>query len=395
MTSSGTTTFDPSVLDYVIDSYERLNISTQELETRHMYSARRSANFVLSSFTNRGINLWRVDQTPTTIPIIQGISTYTLTSDVVGMLDTYLRQYQMGTPGNYTPAFSTVAGSNVVSVNQASNGLAVGNYAQVVVPVSVGGLVLNGYYIVTSVSGTNNYTFNAAGNATGNVSGGGVVPQFTTTNLSANVTVTFPNHGYLSGQAFQVQVYTLIGGVALQGSYTIQSVTDANTFVIQATNAASSSISAFENNGQTQIAAQATNVAPSDILLQPLSRNDYAAIPDKIQQGRPTTYWFNRQIVPQIVVWPLADNNGPYQLQTYLLHQIQDATPQGAQTMNLPYRFDYAFVSALAADLAIKFAPDRWQLLDAVSQKAWEEAADADREIVSTFISPDFSGYMV
>lgn len=394
--ASGTTAWSPPITDLVIDAFERCGLSATQLETKHLFSARRSSNFVCVRFANRGVNLWRVDATPTLITLTQGVSVYPLPSDTVTMLDTYRRQYQLGAAVNLTPAFLTTLGYSAVTVTQADNGAVAGNFIQIAVPVAIGGLVLYGFYAVQSVTGTDTYTILASATATSSASGG-VVPLFTTAIDSSSVTVTLANHGYLSGQLFSVQVSTLVGGITLSpGPYTITSVTAANTFVINAGYSAGTVDSQYENDGQTQISSQATQggtAAYTDIIMTPLSRNDYAAIPNKATQAQPTTYWFNKQISPFLTVWPAPDQNGPYQIQTYLMRQIEDVNPVALQTMNLPYRFGYAFVAALAADLAIKWAADRAEGLKAVADEAWIEASDADREAVSLFLLPDFSAY--
>jgi len=96
--------------------------------------------------------------------------------------------------------------------------------------------------------------------------------------------------------------------------------------------------------------------------------------------------------VPVINIWPVPDANGPYELVYRRSRQIQDADFSGGAQLNVPYRFQKAFVDELAADLAVKFAPDRAEGLAVLANKSFTEAAEEDREKVSTFLVPDFSG---
>ena len=119
------------------------------------------------------------------------------------------------TTSNPAPSFTTQSGLIAVTVTDAANGAVAGDWINLIVPVSVGGLVLQGFYLVQSVTDANNYVINAASAATANVSNGGAVPSFTTTNTSPNVEVTLNNHGLVAGSLFAVGVATIFGGVTI------------------------------------------------------------------------------------------------------------------------------------------------------------------------------------
>lgn len=153
---------------------------------------------------------------------------------------------------NITPSFTTTNGSKVVKVTNTANGANTGDWIYIPTQVSVGGLILYGYYQVTIVD-NNNYDITAASNATSSVTNGGAVPAFTTTNTSSSVSVALNNHGQTSGGIWPVNVSTAVGGLTLSGSYSITSITDANHFVINAGSAATSTATASENGGNVQI----------------------------------------------------------------------------------------------------------------------------------------------
>lgn len=134
----------------------------------------------------------------------------------------------------------------------------------------------------------------------------------------------------------------------------------------------------------------------TDRLLYPLSRTDYAAIPNKGFQGGPNTFWFDRlSPIPTITFW-LVPNQGVsdgYTVQIYRTRRLQDANLTGAETLEIPYRFLDAVATDLAARLAQKFNPALWTQLKLDAKMAWDEAAAEDTERVSMFLTPDFEGY--
>lgn len=223
---------------------------------------------------------------------------------------------------------------------------------------------------------------------------GNVIPFLVGTPLSMNATfittagsnivlIELDAHGFTAGEFISILNPVVVGGLTMGGVYEVITTPDADSFTLNATFNATSNSQVTVNGGSAAI----------DVLLYPLSRNDYAAIPQKGQQGRPTSIWFQREINPQFTIWPAPDGNGPYQFQGYMLRQVQDANPVGAQTMNIPYRAFMAFVSGLAADLAVKVAPDRLTMLTGLAEAAWDSFSADDREKVPLYLCPDFSGY--
>lgn len=95
MTTTGTTTFGLSVLDLVEEAYERCGA---EVRTGYdLRTARRSLNLLSIEWSNKGINLWTVEQG--SIPLTQGTISYTLPVDTIDLLDHVVRT---GTGSNQT-----------------------------------------------------------------------------------------------------------------------------------------------------------------------------------------------------------------------------------------------------------------------------------------------------
>jgi hypothetical protein len=389
----------PLISELSLEAMERCGKIGIELTGLIVQSLRRSLNLVLVRWANFGVNLWTVDTFTQYMP--QGVYQYPVPPQVVDVLpdSVLLRQYYMGGATPATPSFTTQLNSTTVTVGNLPATPSAGGFISIATMVSVGGIILNGFYQVVSVPGSGEATITAASAATSAVIEGGVVPQFVSTSGSAVITVNFPNHGLLIGQSFQVQQTTNVGGINLLGPYAVTAVTGANQFTITAAYAAGSNATVYENNGDVNLATQATQQGqsqpspPVDILLYPLSRGDYWAVPQKLQQGRPTSFWLDRQISPVFNIWLVPDASGPYELVYKASQQVQDADIVGGQTLNIPYRFLETFTADLAAQMAIKWAPDRAVALAQYAAQQWEAAATEDREKVSSFLTPDMSGY--
>lgn len=157
-----------------------------------------------------------------------------------------------------TVNFSTVINTPTVTIIDSTPPptLTVGDWVNILVPVSVGGLIIQGFYLVTGVVNSTTLTIIAASNATSTVNNGGAVPTFQTFNTSADITVVLANHGLVANTLWQVQVTITIGGITLAGGvfYVVKSITNANTFVItQATLASGNAGPTGENSGHAHI----------------------------------------------------------------------------------------------------------------------------------------------
>ena len=156
---------------------------------------------------------------------------------------------------NNPPNFSTSSGSNIVTIVDANSSATIFTTIYLDTPVAVGGLLLNGAYQVTSALGSSEYTITSSLPATTTVAGSGVVPFFTVSSGSALVNVDLPNNNFqpITGLYQQFIAGTTLGGITIQGPYTIRSVTDSTRFVITAANQGSSAATGYQNGGNAQI----------------------------------------------------------------------------------------------------------------------------------------------
>jgi hypothetical protein len=88
MATSGTYAFQPSIGEVTLFAYQLAGVRPTALTTEHFQTARMSANMLLTTWANRGVNLWAVDKF--TFPLVVGTQDYTLNPQVVSILDAYV-----------------------------------------------------------------------------------------------------------------------------------------------------------------------------------------------------------------------------------------------------------------------------------------------------------------
>lgn len=122
------------------------------------------------------------------------------------------------------------------------------------------------------------------------------------------------------------------------------------------------------------------SVQQTDLTITRISQSNYSAIPNKLSTGRPIQLYVKRTESPSVVVWPLPSNDS-YTLVYWRLRRIQDAG-NGANTLDVPFRFIPCMVAGLAYYLSVKIpdAADRVQMLKMQYDEAWQLAADEDRD---------------
>lgn len=136
--------------------------------------------------------------------------------------------------------------------------------------------------------------------------------------------------------------------------------------------------------------------ASQDRIIWALSNFEYSAVPNKTQQGAPTSYWMNRQVQPEIFFWPVPDASATYIFNTRIVSQIQDASLPGGSNLNLPFRFLDAWVAEMAARMAAiypdpivkAFGPGGVANLEMKAKAAFDRAITQDSENVPLFIGP-------
>ena len=131
----------------------------------------------------------------------------------------------------------------------------------------------------------------------------------------------------------------------------------------------------------------------TDFTIDRVSRDQYLSIPTKETKGRVTQFFLNRQITPDLQVWPVPDNSTDI-LVYNCLTRIDDADTM-TNTMDVPFRFYPCLAAGLAYYISLKRAPERVQMLKAVYEEEMRRAVDEDRDRASFQISPSLRNYRI
>lgn len=124
----------------------------------------------------------------------------------------------------------------------------------------------------------------------------------------------------------------------------------------------------------------------TDFEVERISRGEYATLPNKTTQGRPSQFYFDRQILPVINLWAVPENSTD-QLVYYYVQRIEDADAL-VNTTDMPFRFYPCMVAGLAYYIAMKRAPERIQLLKSVYEEEFQRASDEDEDRVPLKLQP-------
>jgi hypothetical protein len=112
MTTSGSTAFNLEFRDIAEEAYERCGL---EIRTGYdLKTARRSMNLMLIEWSNRGVNLWTVEQGQ--IPMVTGQGLYPLPVDTVDLMDMVIRQNNASTSNQIDINISRIAEPTYMSI---------------------------------------------------------------------------------------------------------------------------------------------------------------------------------------------------------------------------------------------------------------------------------------
>ena len=131
------------------------------------------------------------------------------------------------------------------------------------------------------------------------------------------------------------------------------------------------------------------NSSSVDSPLTKISRSTYQALSNKSATGQPSQYFVQRFIdrtVVTLYLTPGSSQAGDF-INYYYVKRIQDSGDYTNAT-DVPYRFVPCMVSGLAYYLAIKFAPDRIQMLKMIYEDELNRALVEDGSESSSFITP-------
>lgn len=143
----------------------------------------------------------------------------------------------------------------------------------------------------------------------------------------------------------------------------------------------------------SMVIRQGTGTSQTDISMSRVSRDDFLNIPNKNTQARPTQFFVDRLVSPELKVWP-TPNNSTDTLVFDVLTRIDDADT-ATNTVDIPFRFYPCLAAGLAYYLSVKRAPERTQLLKAMYDEEFDRALAEDRDRASFNVSPSLQYYRV
>ena len=131
------------------------------------------------------------------------------------------------------------------------------------------------------------------------------------------------------------------------------------------------------------------NASSVDTPLTKINRSAYQSLSNKTSEGQPTQYFVQRfidKVTITLYLTPGSDQAGNF-INYYYASRIQDA---GAYTndADVPYRFVPCMIAGLSYYLAVKYAPDRIQMLKMLYEDELNRALTEDGSSSSSFITP-------
>jgi hypothetical protein len=123
----------------------------------------------------------------------------------------------------------------------------------------------------------------------------------------------------------------------------------------------------------------------TDQMINRVSIAEYNQIPNKTETGKPNQYMIDRQYTPQIYFWQVPDAS--YSMVYWAVNQLDDVNASN-QDADVPYRWTDCICAGLAAKLSLKYASDRYQLLNDVYEKSFSFASSADNDGVNLRVQP-------
>jgi len=344
MSTSGTYTFGSANNDAIVsESFMRIGLLPDLITAQKIQSATVSFNLLLSNWINKGPNLWTVKEEM--LNLIPNQNTYSMPTATSAILEATIRTSQRPLGGT---AYSSAGGT---AQNAFDN-----NSATACTQTAPNGYI--SYYYGANVQ----YGVAMVGIQSNTTTTYTLVGEYSNDNITWTSSVTIPAQVYTAG----VNVWFLPSVPTLATYYRVRETAGATLSVQELY----------------------FNTTLNDIPITAISRSEWVAYPNKNQTGRPTSYYFNRQINPSVTLWPTP--SAPYNNLFYTrVEEMQDVGSL-VNSAQIPQRFFEAAASGLAWMLSIKYAPEKTEYLEKCYREAFDEAAREDRERVPTRIYGSF-----
>jgi hypothetical protein len=340
--------------ELITECFERIGISAEQLVPVKLNSAKRSLNLLLLDWISKSINLWTLNSAY--LPLNTGQSRYLLNSTITDILQVNLRQFTRqlnGTPK--TNSTTTYDGGGGGDPSYAFDG--------------------------------NSTTACTQGNRNGNISysyGEGVSQTINFIGIQSNSTTLYTlvvetsndNNSWTTLMTIPPQTFTK--GVTVW----FDVILPANTMTYR-----------IRETGEAFLDIQeiyfTNNIA--DLKLSSISRDTYLSFSQKFIQGKPSCYYFDKQITPILNIWHPPTNN--YKVLQYSYVNIMQDAGGFYNIADIPSRMLPALTWGLTWMLAIKYNPPVAEQMKNEYEQAFSIATANDSENINLSINYDIGSY--
>ena len=129
-----------------------------------------------------------------------------------------------------------------------------------------------------------------------------------------------------------------------------------------------------------------SGASTSDQVINRVSIADYNQLPNKTSSGKPSQYMLDKQITPVLYLWQIPDK-ATYSIIYWAINQLEDVNASN-QDADIPYRWNECICAGLASKLSLKFANEKFTILNEMYERAFSFAASTDNDGVSLRIQP-------
>ena len=134
------------------------------------------------------------------------------------------------------------------------------------------------------------------------------------------------------------------------------------------------------------VVRDSSGTSTSDQIINRVSISDYNQLPNKTSPGKPSQYMLDKQAIPILYIWQVPDRT-TYSIIYWAINQLEDVTASN-QDADIPYRWNECICAGLASKLSLKFATEKFQILNEMYERAFSFAASTDNDGVSLRIQP-------
>lgn len=348
--TSGTFNFQSIQIELIIrEAFEKVGIPGEFIEPVKLDSAKRSVDLIFLEWMNKSVNLWTIENAYLTLlPLTKQ---YVLDSSVSNIIQALLRTYTRQNMGGTAASSSGGNPANAFDGNPAT--------------------------ACTQTAANGDISYDYGVNQTQQINFIGITSQ---TNQQYTITIDIADNNLGWTPLFNIPKQTYTAGIAVW--FDVPTLISARAYRIRETGGATLNIQEIYFNNNIQ-----------DVQLGNVSRDEYESYPNKYEAGRPTVYYLDRQILPVLNLWQVPTPE--YNCIRYSYKKmIQDTGTLYTNTVQIPARFYPALIWRLAWELAIKFSPEKAQLLKMESDMSFDIAAREDSENTPLSIRGDNNYYL-